>query len=67
MRSSGSREAHWLPGVLACGEGAVLSHRNDLQLASYTTLRFTHADLTHRPAHVVQQIAHALGMKGSRA
>ena len=40
---------------------------NQLQLAGYTTLRFTHADLTHRPAHVVQQIAHALGMKGSRA
>ena len=39
---------------------------NDLQLAGYTLLRFTHADLAHRAGHVAAQIARALGMKGSR-
>jgi very-short-patch-repair endonuclease len=33
---------------------------NDLQLAGYTVLRFTRADLVHRPVRVADQIARAL-------
>jgi very-short-patch-repair endonuclease len=37
---------------------------NALQLAGYVILRFTHADITRRPAHVAQQIRAALAGAG---
>jgi very-short-patch-repair endonuclease len=37
---------------------------NALQLAGYVILRFTHADITRRPAHVARQIRTALTPEG---
>jgi hypothetical protein len=41
-----SREAHWLAGVLACGPGAVLSHRSAAAHWGFRSYSGAHIDIT---------------------
>jgi very-short-patch-repair endonuclease len=51
-------EAHGTPAAFQLDR----STTNRLQLAGYTILRFTHADITRRPADVAEQIRDALAL-----